>query len=224
MPIIAEDNIVLKVHAETKKARNNIDNLDDQVEHLDKSTNKANRQFVKLGAIAAAAVSAVVILRGARAMGQFAKRAAEAYAEFESTQKSFEILVGNIGEAKKLLKDLTKFSAHTPFTPKEVQQSAKTLLGFGRTVREVKTDIRRLGEITAASGGQLTHIARIYGQVASLGKLQAEDANQLIDAGIPIYDLLADSMSKSIKQVKVLQGEGKLTFEVLEKAIRGATE
>ena len=224
MPIIAEDNIILRVLAETKQAKKDINALDDRVENLDESTNKVNDSFAKLGKIAKAAVGAAVILKGAQAMARLAKTAAAAYAEFESTQKSFEILVGDIGEANKLLKDLTEFSERTPFAPKEVQQAAKTLLGFGRTVREVKTDIRQLGEISAATGADLTQIGLVYGQVASLGKLQGQDALQFINAGIPIYDLLSESLGKSVKELKILQSQGKITFEQLEQSIKDATE
>lgn len=224
MPVIAEDNIVLRIIAETQKAAREIDQLDRRVDELEGSTNQVNDQFAKLGKFARNAALVAVIAKATQGMARLVQQSTKAYAEFEKTEKSFEVLVGNIDEAKNLLEDLTKFSERTPFAPKEVQQAAKTLLGFGRTTRQVRADVERLGELSAATGANLSQIALIYGQVAGLGKLQGQDALQFINAGIPIYDLLAKTMNKSVVELREMQSQGKITFADLEKSLKAATE
>src|SRR5690606_31972690 len=90
--------------------------------------------------------------------------------------------------------------------------------------KQVKGDIRILGELAAVSGASIENMALVYGQIASLGKLQGNDVMQLINAQIPIYDLLSKSMNKSVAELKELQSQGKITFAEVEKAMRQATE
>ena len=143
--------------------------------------------------------------------------------EAEKTNTSFEILAGGVQNATKLLKELDEFSLKTPFEPKEVQAAAKTLLSFGRTNQDVLKDVDTLGNIAAATGADLGNLAVILGQVAGAGKLGGQDALQFVNAGVPIYALLSESLGVSIGQVKDLQSQGKITFDVLNEALQKAT-
>lgn len=154
---------------------------------------------------------------------QLGKGAIQAASEFETVSQSFEILIGDVERAKKLIQELDTFSLATPFQPKEIQQSAKTLLGFGRSAEVVLKDMELLGNASAATGADLQSLAVVYGQVAGLGKLQGGDALQFVNQGLPIYKLLEDSLGKSTKELKVLQGQGKITFADLNEAFRKAS-
>ncbi len=168
--------------------------------------------FVKIAAPGA-------ILGGLAAIG---KRAISASADMKTLEASFATLVGGMDKAQVLIKKLNDFSLATPFTPEEVNQSAKTLLGFGRSADDVTEDLKILGQAAAATGAPFKSLALVFGQVAGVGKLLGNDVLQFINAGVPVYQVLAEHMNVSVAKVKELQQSGKITFDVLRQAFKEA--
>jgi len=144
-------------------------------------------------------------------------------AQFEQTSVSFQTMLGNAKLATDLLNDLTAFSTKTPFEPREIYQSAKTLLAFGITAKEVVGVISTIGDVSAATGKDLNELSRIYGKVFVKGKMQAEELNQLSEAGIPIIKELEKMYGKTGAEIFKMGSQGKLTFEDLNNALRSMT-
>ncbi|MBK9689122.1 MAG: tape measure protein [Saprospiraceae bacterium] len=142
----------------------------------------------------------------------------------EQTAISFNTLIGNAERADQLFRDLDKFSIDTPFEPTEINNAAKTLLGFGRSADIVLSDLNLIGNASAATGANLQSLAVVFGQVAGTGKLAGQDALQFINQGIPVYQLLSESLGKSVKEIKKLQEDGKITFDVLREAFAKASK
>lgn len=95
-------------------------------------------------------------------------------------------------------------------------------MGFGVDLDKVVGTVQTLGEASAATGADLNSLAVVFGQVAGIGKLQGQDALQFINQGIPVYTLLSESIGKSVSQIKQMQAEGKITFDILKKAFEDA--
>lgn len=223
MPILS-DNIILKLLADVKDAKAKLSDISGQVDDLQDKATGVNKTFSQLGKIAKVAISAVLIRKGAQALKRFGDQATRAFGAFEQSEQSFQVLVGNITQANELMKDLMKFADQTPFSDAQVQGAAKALLGYGRSAEQTRDDVRRLGEVAAATGADLAQISRVYGQVASLNKLQAQDAMQFINAGIPVYEILGTHLEKTTGQIRELQTQGKITFKDLEDAFKTASD
>jgi tape measure domain-containing protein len=67
----------------------------------------------------------------------------------------------------------------------------------------------------------LSRITRAMGQIQSKGKLMAQDVNQLAEAGIPVWDILAQSMGKTKAEVMSLSEDGLVPAEEALAAIEG---
>lgn len=71
---------------------------------------------------------------------------------------------------------------------------------------------------SAALGGEqqkLESISRALGNAWAKQSLQAEQINQLAEAGVPVYDLLAKATGRTAEQVRVLSREGDLGREAI---------
>jgi tape measure domain-containing protein len=169
-------------------------------------------------------IAANVVQSAITSIGSIIKSTIGIAAAAETSAQSFKTLLGSATLAKNLLAELNEFSIQTPFEPAEVEAAAKTLLGFGRSAKVIKEDITLIGNASAATGADLQSLGLVFGQVAGLGKLQGQDALQFINQGIPIYQLLADSLGKSVKEVKDLQTAGKITFDDLRDSFAKASE
>ena len=221
MATIAKDNIIVELIAKTAKFKNDSNKA---LQQVDRSANKVQGRFSRIADVAGGVLSANLITGALSALGSLGASAVQLSKDYEQTKVSFEVLTGSVANATTLLEDLDKFSLKTPFEPTEINNSAKTLLGFGRSVQQVKEDLEIIGEASAATGADLQGLAVVFGQVAGAGKLNGGDALQLINQGVPVYDLLSKSLGKSQAELKDLQAQGKITFEDLRNAFDQARQ
>lgn len=214
MATIANDNIIVKFIGKSAQFER----------ERDKLLNTTEGRFKKMADIAGGFLGAQLIQGAVRGIGSLVTKSFELSKNYEQAKISFSVLTGSMKNAEALLERLDRFSLETPFEPTEINNAAKTLLGFGRGLDVVEEDIKLIGNAAAATGGNLESLALVFGQVAGVGKLQGQDALQLINQGLPVYQILAESLDTSVAKVRELQSEGKITFDVLREAFQKASE
>lgn len=131
----------------------------------------------------------------------------------EQAQISFETMLGSAEKAKGFLDNLKAFAAETPFEFPELQTAASSLISAGVNADKVIPIMRTLGDVTSGMGTGSEGVKRAtiaLQQMSAAGRITGEDLNQLRDAGIPVYDLLAKATGKSKEEVVKLAGAGKL--------------
>ncbi|CAH1002694.1 hypothetical protein LEM8419_03566 [Neolewinella maritima] len=225
MATIARDNIIIRFIAESATFERERRKLLQQTKaEAETAARTTGGFFSRIAETAGGFLTANLIQGAISGLGALGGKALQLSKDYEQTKISFEVLTGSITEAVGLLERLDKFSLETPFEPTQINNAAKTLLGFGRSVQDVEEDIRLIGNASAATGADLENLAVIFGQVAGVNKLGGQDALQLINAGIPVYDLLATTLGKSTAELKELQSQGKITFQDLRDAFEDAGE
>lgn len=210
---IGKYNILLEL---ITRQTGDLEKIKKDANSLQSSFDSAKKAFVGLTAVAA-------VVKVTQAIGELSGKAIQLAADFEAVTKSFKILLGSKAEADRLVIDLERFALETPFESKDILAAAKTLLGYGRAAREVKEDIALIGNAAAATGANLSSLSLVFGQVAGVGRLMQQDAQQFITAGIPVYQVLGDYLQKDIEEIKKLQSEGKITFDILREAFEKAS-
>jgi tape measure domain-containing protein len=134
-------------------------------------------------------------------------------AQNEQAQISFETMLGSAAKAKGFLDDLQKFAASTPFEFPELQTAASSLISAGVQAGKVIPIMTTLGDVTSGMGTGAEGVQRAtiaLQQMNAAGKITGEDLNQLRDAGVPVYDLLAAATGRSKAAVTELAAKGKL--------------
>lgn len=151
------------------------------------------------------------------------KNAAQASIKYEQLHISMSVMLGSAAKATETLEKFSKFATATPFTDDQVNQAGKALVAFGVSTDEVVEKMTRIGDISAGVGKDFNELALIYGKAKVAGTLYAEDINQLLEAGIPIMGEFAKQLGVTEGQVKKMASEGKLTFEMFDKAMVNMT-
>jgi tape measure domain-containing protein len=134
-------------------------------------------------------------------------------AELETASQAFDVLLGGADKAKAMMSDLQKFGANTPFEFNGLQQSAKLLLAMGTQSKDIMPYMQKLGDAVAAVGGNddmLESVSRAIGQIQAKGKLSAEEMQQMAEAGLPVWDVLAQKMGKSTAELMNMTSQGKI--------------
>ncbi|BAH33230.1 tape measure protein [Rhodococcus erythropolis] len=174
---------------------------------------KSNFDFIGTAAKAAG----VAIAGSAVGLTAFGLKSAT---ELQVTAASFRALTGDAKVAKDLFANLYDFARGTPFAFPDVAAAGKTLLGYGRTAQQVKSDIQTLGGMVATTGADWSRLAVVYGQVNAAGKLYSQDALQLIENGVPIVTALAKQYGIGITDVKKKMEEGAVSADDFNKAMK----
>lgn len=134
-------------------------------------------------------------------------------AGMEQARISFTTMLGSAEKADAFLGKLADFAASTPFEFPELQTASSSLIAAGIDASKVIPIMTTLGDVTAGMGTGSEGIKRAtiaLQQMQAAGKITGEDLNQLRDAGVPVYDLLAKATGKSKAEVVALAQAGKL--------------
>ena len=229
---MAEKEIKVDLVAETSDIDRGMDKAAESINKLGKAANSAGRDFdasanriqqsakrardsisgmasAMNGLAAAATVGAIgSVASGIVSMGVSAIKAS---AQMKQYEIAFSTMLGSAEKGKKMLADLQKFAAETPFDVQGVTKAAQQLLAFGFNAKEIIPTLRTLGDTAAGLGKGaegVQQIAYALGQIKTSGTLKTQDMNQLATAGIGAWEMLAEAAGKSITEIKDMTEKG----------------
>lgn len=202
-------------------------------------TDKASRQFVdfekkvsgsmssseaavarSLGNIAAQYISIGYAINKAM---KFMSSGVEFNKFVETQTMSFSVMMKSAEKAKVQMEQLYDFAVKSPLTFRETASSAKQLMAYGFTAKELIPTLDKLGTVALATGHSLGDIAYVYGTLKSQGRAYSRDLMQFGMRGIPIYEELAKVMNVNVSQIQKMASEGKIGFREVEKAFESMT-
>jgi tape measure domain-containing protein len=153
-----------------------------------------------------------VAMRGFAMATDFAGEALIGYnARMEQAQIGFTTLLGSAEKATSFIKDLQQFANKTPFDFPGLQKAANQMLAMGFNADEILPTLTAVGDATAALGLGSEGVQRAtyaLGQMRAAGRVNAQDMMQLTSMGIPAWKMLADSMGKTVPEVRKLSEKG----------------
>lgn len=154
---------------------------------------------------------------------ELSKQIANVRGEFQQLEVAFTTMLGSADKANKLMQQLTKTAATTPFDLKSVAGGAKQLLAYGMEANQVNDTLIKLGDIAAGVSIPLGDLVYLYGTTMVQGRLYTQDLNQFVGRGIPLLEELAEQFNVAQSDVKKLVEEGKVGFPHIQKAIENMT-
>ncbi len=144
-------------------------------------------------------------------------------AQAEQTGVAFRTLAGNGTAAAKMLDQIYGFAAKTPYGPLDLENNAKTMLGFGVSAQKTVPYLKQLGDIAMGDKEKLGALSLVFGQVASAGKMQGQDLLQFINAGFNPLKELQKMTGKTYAELQDMMSKGRIGFDAVAAAIGHAT-
>lgn len=129
----------------------------------------------------------------------------------QTARIGFTTMLGSAEKAQAFLDKMADFAARTPFEYPDLLQASKRMLAYGFSAEEVLPVLRAVGDATAALGMGNEGIDRIVlalGQMRAKGKASGEEMRQLAEAGIPAWEILAESIGKTTAETMKLAEQG----------------
>lgn len=210
---------------DTKNLGNQMTTTSNQAKSMGESVKGS---FVGIKNAAGKVVLAVAAIKTAIETIGVAQKGINKNASMETSLISWETILKNADKAKQTLKDLEKMSAETPFEFPELDKSAKMLHMAKIEGYDLFESLRIVGDAVSAIGGSsevMDGISLALFQVSTKGKLQAEEANQFAERGIPIWEILAEKMGKTTAELMDMGRDGELVAkEVIPLLLEGLNE
>lgn len=138
----------------------------------------------------------------------------------EALQARMTSLMGSIEAGEKATKWIDAFAKSTPLAVGEVADAFMLLKAYG--LDPMDGTLQALVDKNEQLGGgmeRLTGITTALGQAQAKGKLQTEEILQLVERGVPAWDLLAKVTGKNKEQLDELATKGKLGRDVIKSLI-----
>ncbi len=135
-------------------------------------------------------------------------------------QKSLERLTGSQEAASQVWEALNAISRETGTQVEANVEAYRTLKNFG--LDPLDGTMQAIIDQTAALGGKQETAERItlaLGQAYAKGKLQAEEMLQLVEAGVPVYDLMAKATGRNAQELQDMARKGELGRDSIRQLI-----
>ena len=164
-----------------------------------------------------------VIRQVAQTISEVAKMGVEYNAQIETYQTALTTLTGSAEKANKIIEQVKKDAASTPFEVASLVKGNQLLISAGLSAEQARDDILALGNAISATGGGEEELSRMVvnlQQIKNVGKASALDIKQFAYAGIDVYGLLADYTGKTREEVAELD----ISYEDLTGALKFASQ
>jgi tape measure domain-containing protein len=119
--------------------------------------------------------------------------------DLEQARIAFTTMMGSAQAAQKHLDALRDFAAKTPFEFGDLVKASQKLQALGFSAAQVIPTLTAIGDAAAglALGADgINRISLALGQMQAKGKVSAQEMNQLAEAGIKGWEMLATAISK----------------------------
>lgn len=148
-------------------------------------------------------------------------------ADLETAEIGLTTLLGSADKARETVERLKKEAARTPFELPGLSQATQLLTSVTKDGNRSIDIILDIGEALAAMGKGQVELDRIIvnlQQIAATGKAATIDIKQFAFAGIPIYEMLAETTGKNGEALAQLIEDGGVTFDLLTKMFDEAND
>lgn len=143
--------------------------------------------------------------------------------ELEQMNTKFEVLLGSVSDAQKLLRELNEYANFTPFSNEAIIKSSETMLAFGIEQEKIMSNMRMLGDVAMGNEEKLGSMSLAYSQIMSTGRLMGQDLLQLINQGFNPLQVISENTGISMGDLKKKMEQGAISAEMVEEAFRLAT-
>jgi tape measure domain-containing protein len=114
-------------------------------------------------------------------------------------------------QAEELVKWNEELAIKSPFTSEGVAQAFRMSMAYGFTTDEAQRLTEAMIDFASGSGASeyaMQQIARALGQISATGKLTGGDMLQLVNAGLPVAEILAEAFGVTTAQIMDMREKG----------------
>lgn len=212
-----------------KDISNAINDVNDKISELEGKQKEVKQNNNDLKASFAGLKRLAIAWIGIEALKNYARKVVETRREFELLQKSLQTLLQDKNEANKIWQQTLDLALVSPFSVKELVGYTRQLAAYRIETELLHDRTKRLADVSAGLGVDMSRLILAYGQVRAASFLRATELRQFTEAGIPMLDELSKKLSEvegrfvSVGDVMEMISKRKISFEDVDEAFISMT-
>ena len=115
--------------------------------------------------------------------------------EFEVQHIALQNILGDVQQANSMFEQMKELAVESPFNFRQLASYTKQLAAFNIPYDEMFDTTKRLADMSAGLGVDMSRLILAYGQVRSAAVLRGQELRQFTEAGIPLVQALADEFT-----------------------------
>jgi len=128
-------------------------------------------------------------------------------------------LGGNSLMAEALNRQMEQLAVKANMSAESTRDLAQTLLTMGMSPGQIEGVATMIAQLSEGDPTKMKSIAKAYSDTVAKTRLMGQEALQFSNAQVPIYERLGDVLGKNKQEVTEMIEEGKVTVDVLQKAL-----
>lgn len=184
------------------------------------ATSKMQEAFNGIDASIKKVFSSVALLTGGLTAMAAVKSVVDTASNFEQLEIRLNSVMGSSQEGEKAFAWIKQFAVDTPYSVQQTTDAFMQLKNFG--LDPMDGTLQKVADASAKYGKSADTAERVtlaLGQAWARGKLQGQDTLQMIDAGIPVYDLLSKATGKTVAEIQNMSEKGTMGRDVMRQLI-----
>jgi len=167
---------------------------------------------------------------GVYAIARVAQNIKDITGEFELQRIALGAIIQDQHKANQLFEEAKTQALESPFQVKDIVTYMKQLSAFQVNKNEIAETTKRLADISAGLGVDMSRIILAYGQVKAASVLRGQELRQFTEAGIPLVEKLAQKFTLlngklvTTSDVFGLISERKVPFEMVRDVLWDMTD
>lgn len=205
------------IESEIKKINASFNKFDADARRVSQNVSKS---FQLMESSAKSVRNIALSFAGGLGFAAISKEVLDTNRSMEALRAQLKAIEGSSRGAERTFRFISDFATNTPFEIQGLTDTYIKLQNFG--IEPTEKVMAALTNQAAKLGGSqetLSGITLALGQAYAKGKLQAEEMNQLIERGVPIYKILADVTGQSGEALQDMAKNGELSATVIDKVI-----
>lgn len=208
---------------------NAIRQLNSNLKRQDETMKGVRQRHSELFDISGQLARSFALMFSVSQMKQYLSTLIDVRGEFELQQRSLEAILQNKSEADSIFNQVVSLAVRSPFQIKELIKYTKQLAAYRIENDKLYDTTKRLADVSAGIGIDLSRLILAYGQVKAAAYLRGQEVRQFTEAGINLYGELQSYFQEvkgeayTTKQIVDMISKKQVTFEDIEQVFKRLT-
>lgn len=145
-------------------------------------------------------------------------------ATMEQYKATFETMLGSSERANAVMGELKTLSKETPFNIEELAITTQLLMDYGFSIEEAQSKLAMFGDISQGSADKMQKITKVFGEIASTGKVTMENINQMIQLGFNPLEEISKNTGEAMETLRERITQGTVSVAEITAAMQRSTE
>lgn len=144
--------------------------------------------------------------------------------QLEQQRLSIQAILGDAAQANMLFARVKGLAIQSPFGVTEIDQMTKQLSAYGFEYHELYEMTKRLADISAATGTEVSRLALALGHVRSEGALSGYTLRQFSMGNIPLLAKLSEKLGVTTKEVRKMVSKKEIGYDQVVEVLEELTD